>query len=179
METLTEQPTIAEAATIVPGAWSYGGRPHRRDDSSDVSDPGYLYTTVAGPKNLQARLRRSGALWLAVVDNLHTAAVGKPAGSVEVQDRDWRKALTAARDGLAKMLGHPQSPFASLTDEEIDRIFEESKGRVKVHCDDYHPHFALCDCLTPVEEKGGDKRDVNICKLVEYIRHRKYQEKTC
>ena len=56
-----------------------------------------------------------------------------------------------------------------LSKDELEAFMQDAQKRVKIHCDDYHPHYALRGCIVPDEKAGGDERDVTICKLIEYI----------
>jgi hypothetical protein len=46
---------------------------------------------------------------------------------------------------------------------DIKLIWAQSRQKVGIRCDDEHVHTALLGCLY------GDNRDVNICKLCEFI----------
>ena len=55
-----------------------------------------------------------------------------------------------------------------MTDDELSKIKKEVSERVRVGCDDMHPHTAEDDCLV------GDPRDITILKLAEdLIRERR------
>jgi len=53
--------------------------------------------------------------------------------------------------------------MAKLSEEELRRITEDAKKKVKVHCDEYHLHTAIGGCLT------GDKDAIDKLKLIEHI----------
>lgn len=47
---------------------------------------------------------------------------------------------------------------------EIRKLWKEVSERVRVSCDEYHPHSALQGCVT-----GEDPKDVLLCKLIETL----------
>ncbi len=51
----------------------------------------------------------------------------------------------------------------------VKGIFEVANDKVTVHCNEYHAHSALQDCL------AGREEDIIICKLCEVIRRLEYR----
>jgi len=47
---------------------------------------------------------------------------------------------------------------------ELEKLYGEAKSRVKVACDEMHPHTAIRGCL------AGDKDAITICKFAERLR---------
>jgi hypothetical protein len=50
-----------------------------------------------------------------------------------------------------------------LNEETVRKLWEETRERVRVTCDENHNHTALLGCLT------GKSSDIIICKLCETI----------
>ena len=50
-----------------------------------------------------------------------------------------------------------------MTKKELNQIYEQAKKEVSVHCDKYHVHTTIGDCLS------GDPHAINVCKLYEHI----------